>query len=174
MAEKVKLRDYQKSILDRLDLVRTDSSSVVNSYLGVQIGGKNVLVNLLDISETLVVSDIYPVPLVKSWFLGMSNVRGVLYAINDVGQLLVGQATGISSDTRMLLINNSIASNIGILAEKLIGLRQLEMFKPKEGTFEDSVCFKPNVLSDDNNNDWYMLDCEKLINSKEFQTPYAT
>jgi len=174
MAEKVKLREYQKSILDRLDLVRTDAYTAANSYLGVLIGKKNVLVNLLDISETLVVSDIYPVPLVKPWFLGVSNVRGVLYAINDIGQLLDKQTTEISSDTRMLLINNRIASNVGILANKLIGLRQLGMFKAKEGITEDSLCFKSDIYKDDQNNDWYVLDCEKLMNSKDFETPYAT
>lgn len=174
MAEKVKLRDYQKSILDRLDVVRTDATSVASSFLGVEIGGKNVLVDLLDISETLVVADIQPVPLVQPWFLGMSNVRGVLYAINDLGQLLNNRFTEISSDTRILLINNSIASNVGILADRLIGLRQLEMFTAKDDVEDGGVCFKSRVYEDEEKKVWYMLDCEKLISSKEFETPYAT
>jgi twitching motility protein PilI len=174
MAEKVKLRDYQKSILERLEDVRTDAASVAESYLGVEIGGKNVLVDLLDISETLVVTDIQPVPLVKPWFLGMSNVRGVLYAINDLGQLLNNRFTEISSDTRILLINNNITSNVGILADKLIGLRHLDTFTLKEDVEDSGICFKSNGYEDEENRLWYMLDCEKLISSKEFETPYAT
>ncbi len=172
MAEKVKLRDYQKSILDRLDIVRSDAESVVESYLGVQIGGNNVLVNLLDISETLVVTEIQPVPLVKPWFLGMSNVRGILYAINDLGQMLNNQFTEMSSDTRILLINNSISSNVGILVDRLVGLRQMDAFNLKEDTEQESVCFQPNIYEDNEKKVWRILDCEKLVNSKELETPY--
>ncbi len=174
MAEKVKLRDYQKSILDRLDVVRTDASAVADSYLGVEIGGRNVLVDLLDISETLVVTEIQPIPLVKPWFLGMSNVRGILYAINDLGQLLDNNFTEVSSNTRILLINESIASNMGILVDRLIGLRHLETFKLNNDSEEESICFKQKTYEDEEKRTWYLLDCEKLTSSKAFEIPYAT
>ncbi len=174
MAEKVKLRDYQKSILDRLDVVRSGATSVVESYLGVQIGGNNVLVNLLDISETLVVTEIQPVPLVKPWFLGMSNVRGILYAINDLGQMLNNQLTEISSDTRILLINNSISSNVGVLVDRLVGLRQMDAFTIREDEVQESICFAPEIYEDSENRVWRILDCEKLVSSKELETPYVT
>ena len=174
MAEKVKLRDYQKSILDRLDIVRSDATSVVESYLGVQIGGNNVLVNLLDISETLVVTEIQPVPLVKPWFLGMSNVRGVLYAINDLGQMLNNQFTEMSSDTRILLINNSIASNIGILVDRLVGLRQMDAFSIREVEKQEGIFFQPEIYEDSEKKAWRILDCEGLVSSKELETPYIS
>ncbi|HSR02365.1 MAG TPA: chemotaxis protein CheW [Methylophilaceae bacterium] len=174
MAEKVKLRDYQKSILDRLDIVRSDATSVVESYLGVQIGGNNVLVNLLDVSETLVVTEIQPVPLVKPWFLGISNVRGVLYAINDLNQLLNKQFTNMSSDTRILLVNNSIFSNVGILVDRLVGLRHIDVFTMKENEKEESVCFKPEVYEDSEKKPWRIMDFEKLVSSREFEIPYVT
>lgn len=174
MAEKVKLRDYQKSILDRLDVVRSGSASLTASFLGVEISGRNVLVDLLDISETLVVTDVEPVPLVKPWFLGMANVRGVLYAINDLGQLLDNRFTEISSNTRILLINESISSNVGILADRLIGLRNLETFKLLENMEEESVCFKQERYEDEEKRTWHVLDCEKLISSRDFETPYVT
>lgn len=174
MAEKVKLRDYQKSILDRLEVVRNDAASIPASYLGVEIGGRNVLVDLLDISETLVVPEIQPIPLVKPWFLGMANVRGVLYAINDLTQLLDGRFTEISSNTRTLLINESISSNVGVLVDRLIGLRSLDVFKLRNGADKESVCFKSNSYEDSDKKVWYVLDCEKLVSSKHFETPYVT
>lgn len=172
MAEKVKLRDYQKSILDRLEVVRTDDSDVAASYLAVEIGGRNVLVDLLDISETLVVTEIQPVPLVKPWFLGMANVRGVLYAINDLKQLLDNSFTEISSNTRILLVNETISPNVGILADRLIGLRSLDVFKLKKSAEKSSVCFKTDSYEDAEKRIWYVLDCEKLISSKDFEMPY--
>jgi twitching motility protein PilI len=174
MAEKVTLRDYQKSILDRLDVVKSGSATSAASYLGVEIGSRNVLVDLLDISETLVVPEIEPVPLVKPWFLGMANVRGVLYAINDLGQLIDKRFTEISSSTRALLINDTISSNVGVLADRLIGLRSMDTFKQIENDSEETVCFRPERYEDDEKRTWYVLDCEKLISSRDFEIPYVT
>jgi len=170
--EKVKLRDYQQSILDKLEMIREDASNVPSNYLGVEISGRNVLINLLDITETLVVSEIEPVPLVKPWFLGMTNVRGILYAINDLGQLLDNQATEVSSNTRMLLISNDVSSNIGFLVDRLVGLRNFENMTKKKKT-EESLCFNPERYEDEEGNLWYVLDCERLVSSKEFEVPYA-
>ncbi|MFW5431388.1 MAG: chemotaxis protein CheW [Methylophilaceae bacterium] len=173
MAEKVKLRDYQKSILDRLEDVRTGAANTSANYLGVEISGRNVLVELLDISETLVVADIEPIPLVNPWFLGMTNVRGVLYAINDLAHLLDHKHTEVSSSTRMLLINDTICSNVGFLADRLIGLRSLDVLNKRDESAPESICFKQDVYEDDEKKVWYVLDCERLISSKEFETPYA-
>lgn len=170
--EKLKLRDYQKNILDKLEMVRADASNVSANYLGVEISGRNVLVNLLDITETLVMAEIKPVPLVKPWFLGMTNVRGVLYAINDLGQILDGRFTEISSNTRMLLVNESISSNVGILIDRLIGLRSFDMLK-KRDEVEGMLCFKQESYEDDEGQVWYVFDCERLVSSKEFEVPYA-
>lgn len=170
--EKVKLRDYQKSILDKLEMIREDAAHVPSNYLGVEISGRNVLVNLLDITETLVMADIQPIPLVKPWFLGMTNVRGVLYAINDLGQLLDNQASEISSNTRMLLIDDGISSNVGFLVDRLVGLRNFEELKKRKKT-EASLCFKKERYEDEEGNVWHILDCERLVSSKEFEVPYA-
>ncbi|MEE9331745.1 MAG: chemotaxis protein CheW [Methylophilaceae bacterium] len=173
MAKKIKLRDYQKSILDKLEEVRVDTSTVAANYLGVEINGRNVLVDLLEISETLVVEGIQPVPLVKPWFLGMTNVRGVLYAMNDLAQLLDHHHTVVSSDTRMLLINENIISNMGILVDKLIGLRNIKAFIRRKNTKKVSPCFKQDSYVDKEKKVWYVLDCEKLVASKDFEVPYA-
>jgi twitching motility protein PilI len=174
MAEKIKLKDYQKSILDKLESIKTDATPVGIRYLGVTIGGRHVLINLLEISETLTMVDIQPIPLVKPWFLGMSNIRGTLYAINDLVQLLDNQPTQISSDTRMLLMNKRIISNVGFLVDKLIGLRAEDALKPLTASTEDSFCFSPARYEDDEKRIWYVLDCKKMVNSRMFELPYAT
>lgn len=173
MAEKVKLRDYQQSILDRLERVKSDASEVAASYLGVELSGKNVLVNLKEISETLVLSDIQPVPLVKPWFLGVSNVRGVLYAINDLAQLLDSRYTEVSSSTRMLLIDDDVSANVGFLADRLIGLRSLDAMEKRKEVLEDSICLKQETYEDEEKRVWHVLDCAQLVSSQEFSAPYA-
>jgi twitching motility protein PilI len=173
MAEKIKLKDYQKSILDKLEAIKTDASSEMVKYLGVEIGNRNVLVDLLDVSETLAMADIQPIPLVKPWFLGMSNVRGTLYAINDLRRLLDDRPTNISSNTRMLLINDRITSNVGFVVNRLIGLRSKETFKRLEPSTEETVCFTADRYEDEEKKLWMVFDCKKLVKSRAFETPYA-
>jgi twitching motility protein PilI len=172
MSKQSQLREYQTSILERLENAKKAGAEAPAGYLGVVIGTKNVLVNLQEISETLPIMDIHRIPIVKPWFLGVANVRGVLYAINDIGQMLESTFTSISSSARLLLLSQSVTSNVAFVVEKMIGLRKLEEMKLREDVIEDEICLKSQTYQDDENRIWYMLDCDKLIRSKEFATPY--
>ena len=172
MSKQSQLREYQTNILARLENAKKAGAEAPAGYLGVVIGSKNVLINLQEISETLPVVDIQRVPIVKPWFLGVANVRGVLYAINDLAQLLEDTFTSISSNTRLLLMSDAVTSNVAFVVEKMIGLRNLNDMKPHQMVAEDSACLKAQTYRDDENRVWYMLDCDKLIRSKEFATPY--
>ena len=174
MSKQSQLREYQTNILARLENAKKAGAESSAGYLGVVIGSKNVLVNLQEISETLPVTEIQLVPIVKPWFLGVSNVRGVLYTINDIAQLLETTYTSISSNARLLLISEAISSNVAFVVEKMIGLRNLNEMKAHEVELEDSACLKAQTYQDDENRIWYMLDCDKLVRSKEFATPYIS
>jgi twitching motility protein PilI len=176
MAKGSQLREYQTNILARLENAKKAGAETPAGYLGVVIGNKNVLVNLQEISETLPIIDIHPVPQVKPWFLGVANVRGVLYAINDLSQMLEHTVTNLTSNTRLLLISEAVTSNVAFLADKMIGLRKLKDMRVNddaiEGINEDSICMKSQTYLDQENRTWYILDCDKLVKSKEFVTPY--
>jgi twitching motility protein PilI len=174
MADKVHLRDYQKSILERLERVQGADQATFSGYLGVEIGGRSVLVNLQEIRETLPMVEVQSVPLVKPWFLGVSNVRGVLYAINDLAHFLDGVYTAMTPTTRMLLIDDSVAPNAAFLADRLLGLRNLDLMKKRRDETRDTICLKPETYEDSDNRIWQVLDCNRLVRSKEFTTPYAS
>lgn len=172
MARGSSLRDYQSSILARLESVKNADAEATAGYLGVIIGDKNILVDLQEITETLPVTEIQPVPLVKPWFLGVSNVRGVLYAINDLAQLIDNKFTKLSSSTRLLLIGEGVAANVAFLVDRLVGLRNLSMLKKRDEVAEDGACLKAETYEDEDSRIWYVLDCAKLAQSKEFSVPY--
>lgn len=174
MADKVHLRDYQKSILERLERVQHAEHETFSGYLGIEVGGRNVLVSLQEIRETLPVSEIQSVPLVKPWFLGVSNVRGVLYAVNDLAHLLDGMYTSMSGRTRMLLLDDSVSPNVAFLADNLIGLRNIDQMKKRKDEARESICLKPEIYEDADNRVWQVLDCNRLVRSKEFAAPYAS
>ena len=173
MSKQSQLREYQTSILARLENAKKAGAESSAGYLGVVIGSKNVLVSLREISETLPVADIHPVPIVKPWFLGVANVRGVLYAINDLAQLLETKLTSISSSTRLLLISEAVSTNVAFVVEKMIGLRNINEMKLHEVVVEESPCLKAQTYQDDENRIWHILDCDKLVRSRDFATPYV-
>jgi twitching motility protein PilI len=172
MAKQSSIREYQQNILSRLENAKKVGAEAPAGFLGVVIGTKNVLINLQEISETLPITDIQPVPLVKPWFLGVANVRGVLYTINDMAQIIENNLTQLTSSARLLLISDSIAANVAFLADRLIGLRKLEELTPHTELAEDSICLKKQTYQDDQNRLWHMLDCDLFVRSKEFATPY--
>ncbi len=172
MAKQSLLREYQTSILARLEDAKKAGAEPPAGYLGVVIGSKNVLINLQEISETLPVMDIHRVPIVKPWFLGVANVRGVLYAINDLAQLLENTFTTISSNARLLLMSDAVTSNVAFVVDKMIGLRKLDEMKLRKEVAEETACLKMQTYQDEENRVWHILDCDKLVHSKEFATPY--
>lgn len=173
MARESSLREFQTNILARLEEAKKAGAEPPAGYLGVVIGSKNVLVNLQEISETMSIVDIQRVPVVKPWFLGVANVRGVLYAINDLAQLLENTLTSVSSNARLLLMSETVVSNVAFVVDKMVGLRKLDEMKLREETAEETPCLKVQTYQDDENRIWYMLDCDKLVRSKEFAAPYA-
>ena len=172
MKKKSTLRDYQTNILARLENAKKAGAEPPAGYLGVVIGSKNVLINLQEISETLPMVDIQRVPLVKPWFLGVANVRGVLFAISDLGQLLEGKLTNITSNSRLVMVSEAVTSNVAFLVDKMIGLRKLDEMQVSNEAVAESVCLKTQCYLDAENQIWHMLDCDKLVQSKEFTAPY--
>lgn len=172
MAAKSTLKNYQANILERLEEAKKAGSAAPAGYLGVMIAGKHVLVNMQEISETLPLMEIYPVPLVKDWFLGVANVRGVLYAINDIGQLMIDTPTNVSSSARVLLMSDEVTPHVAFLVEKLIGLRKLEGMQKVGDSLEHAFCMQHEVYEDEDGQQWMVLDCAKLVQSKEFIQSY--
>ena len=173
MSKQSQLREYQTSILERLENAKKAGAEAPAGYLGVVIGTKNVLVNLQEISETSADYGYSPHPDCKTLvFGGCKRTRCLVYAINDIGQMLESTFTSISSSARLLLLSQSVTSNVAFVVEKMIGLRKLEEMKLREDVIEDEICLKSQTYQDDENRIWYMLDCDKLIRSKEFATPY--
>lgn len=68
------------------------------------------------------------VPGVKGWVIGLANIRGSLMPVLDMNAYLVGTATRLRKQSRVLVINNqSIVA--ALLVDEVFGLRR---FKPEE------------------------------------------
>lgn len=183
MASSLNLRQYQESILAKLDNALHEDVIRHKTFLGIGVGAIRMLVDMQQVSEVLPVPDVYPAPNSRHWFLGTANVRGNLYAMSDFGAFLrdVGLDVGVNpeskkSELRLLLLQPTVASNTSLLIDRLIGLRSLENFKPvvKAGNKKKvsekhlQLCFSDHEYEDEDGNLWKMLDCKALVNLKDF------
>ncbi len=165
--QKLNLQSYQQDILARLKNVVDSPQNTVISRLGVSIANKNYLVSLADISEVVPLPEVTKIPLTKDWFLGVANVRGNLAAITDLARFLGDAAQQVSSESRVLLAHTRFGLNAGLLIERLIGLRDVNVMQLKHVALKNDA-WESKLYQDDNNQDWQEINIEVLLTQKEF------
>ena len=165
--KKLNLQAYQQDILARLRDLASSGKEASASRLGVQIGGFNGLVSLTDISEVIPVPDIMRVPLTHSWFMGMANVRGNLYALTDLAHYLGNTPRPLTNESRVLLVHVRFGVNAGLLVDQLIGLRSIEEMQVQKRS-KDMPTWQLDQYKDTNGQDWIELDLAALLGQKEF------
>lgn len=122
MSRRFNLRQFQTELSKRLQ--EAASLPAETSRLGFMTAGQNWLVPLSEIEEVMPVPDILPVPGAKSWFRGLANIRGNLYAVSDLSEFLTGKPTPESSENRLILAHRKHGVNAALLVQKALGLKQ--------------------------------------------------
>jgi twitching motility protein PilI len=178
MADKINLRLYQEELLAKIQAKEAFDADATNSRLGVVVGQDYVLVNLTDISEVVPMPEYSPVPLTKPWFLGLTNIRGNLYAVNDLNLLItnapeINQAVDHtkSSEARLLLLNGAILDQVGLLVDRVIGLRYSNLLTVRVLKREPAFCYTRQQYEDDQGRIWNELNVQVLVDSKVFLQP---
>jgi twitching motility protein PilI len=160
MSKRFNLREFQQSVLDRLQAQASSGADRV-STLGVQVGGECWLVNMSDINEVLSPPPLTPVPLTKPWFCGVANVRGNLYSIVDYSVYLGGAAIPPEGQSRVLLVGQKYAFNAGLMVSRVLGLRN-------PAGWQETVQDGEVRLQDENGQVWRKLDMAQLLQQPEF------
>ena len=137
MSKRFNLREFQQSVLDRLQ-AQAESSGDRVSTLGVQVGDDFWLVNMSDINEVLPPPPLTPVPLTKPWYCGVANVRGNLYSVVDFSVYKGGAAIPQEGQSRVLLVGQKFAFNAGLLVSRVLGLRNATDWQRSEQDGENT------------------------------------
>jgi len=161
MAKRFSLREFQESVLNRIQVQTSSGEGSQASTLGVQLGGQNWLIRMGDIAEVLPLPALTTVPLVKPWFLGLANVRGRLYGITDLAAFSGMGETVRSQSNRVLLLAESYGLSAGLLVPRVIGLRDSSAWK--ETRLGVETC-----LSDEKGQLWRQLDITSLLQGEAF------
>lgn len=159
MSKRLNLREFQQNLIDRLQQTGLSESRVTT--LGVQIAGKNWLVDMEDIGEVLPVPGLTIVPFTKSWFRGVANVRGNLYSVIDLaGYQHSGAASG-DVHNRVLLVSDRHAFNAALLVDRVLGLRDATNWQSSE--LDGQIGYE-----DESGEHWRKLDLQGLLTQPEF------
>lgn len=186
------LKEYQASILARLEAAKSGDVAQGARYLGVMVGGQSLLVPMQAVKEAMSLLEMFPVPLAKPWLLGMANVRGTLYGITDLGYFLHGKPSQATSSSRILLLNDELHSHVGLLVDQLIGIRRLESMRVIEGALAQGLEAETDLVAersrdlveqdgehycsemvyeDMEQQRWQIFDVQALINGRGFMHP---
>lgn len=165
MAKKVSLREFQEGLVARLQSVTEGAAA--SSRLGVQVGKDFWLVNLIDAGEVIPVPQLTPVPLTRSWFSGIANIRGNLFSVVDFSSFLGGEPSAVTVNSRLLLAGQKFGLNSALLVTRMMGLRNTQQFKI-EAKNEALPSWVANEYSDADGRIWKELNMRSLVQHPDF------
>jgi len=101
--------------------------------VGFRIGDSKLIASMSDVKEILDMPEFTLVPGVKSWIVGVANVRGSLLPIMDMKGFLLGDDTKQRQKGRVIVIDYK-GFNTGLIVEEVYGMRHF-----REGDTTDDV-----------------------------------
>lgn len=167
MARRLNLQEYQENILSRLKALEQMPGVATSSRLGVQVGDDAWLLSLKDVGEVLPVPEIHKVPLTQPWFMGMTNVRGNLYAVTDLSAFFGNRPARLSGDSRLLLAGARFGINAAFVVDRLFGLRNVSDMQLKAKA-KKALPWQANTYKDATTQEWRELDVSALLNNTGF------
>ena len=164
MAKQISLREFQQGLAQRLREAQAEAEPT--SRLGVQAGSGNWLLKLDDAGEMLPLPEFSAVPLTKSWYLGLANIRGVLASVVDFAAFMGGEHTVRTPDCRLLLIADRFHSFSGLLISRMLGLKNVQNLQPAEKATEQT--WVGAAYRDEDGRLWQELDMSALVTHDDF------
>lgn len=100
-----------------LDLVKQEWVGV-----GFRVGDSKLIAPMSEVKEILDLPEYTTVPGVKSWVVGVANVRGNLLPIMDMKNFLLGEDVKHRQKARVIVIDYK-GFNTGLIVEEVYGMR---------------------------------------------------
>jgi twitching motility protein PilI len=162
---RLSLREFQASLSERLTSARRGETA--RALLGIVSGKDHCLLDLSDSGEVLPLPPLTHVPLTKSWFAGVANVRGALYSVVDFSAFRGGEATPRNSEARLLLVGSRHGINSALLVNRTLGLKSLAEMK-EEAAAENAPTWSGARYVDAGGQAWTRLQVKSLLDDPEF------
>lgn len=129
--------DFLQDLENRTVVGSADMPSLVqieDEWVGVgfRVGSSKLIVSMTDVKEILDLPAYTEVPGVKSWVVGIANVRGSLLPIVDMKGYLMGEDIQQRKKGRVIVIDYK-GFDTGLVVEEVYGMRH---FTENEATHD--------------------------------------
>lgn len=158
------LREFQTRLAGRLADPQPDSTA---TWLGFLAAGRRWLVDLADLAEVVNGARITPVPWARTWFLGLTNVRGGLYGCTDLAAFIGHAASSEAGEPTLLVAHPRFGVNAALRVGHSLGLFSPSAFiasSPPPDRHEWIV----RMDKDAQGREWWVLDMGRLLTSDHF------
>ncbi|CAN5897231.1 N/A [soil metagenome] len=169
---RTRLREFQAQLMARMQAAQSGSDVRV-SQLGIVIGHSRYLLDLREAGEIVTAGSMVHVPLTKDWYLGLSNIRGNLTSVVDLGRFEGRAPTVLDSSCRVVAFASGLAFNSGLLVSQVLGLRNSNDMEAQIVPEADAGGFinKPWIARqflDLDGNLWSELSLSLLVQDQDF------
>jgi twitching motility protein PilI len=137
--------------------------------VGFRVGDSRLIASMSDVKEILDLPEYTIVPGVKSWIVGVANVRGSLLPILDMKSYLLGEDIKQRKKGRVIVIDYK-GFNTGLIVEEVFGMRH---FREEDAT--DDVPEVPADISPyiegafkQDEEHWPVFDFNELMEDERF------
>ncbi len=165
MSKRVGLREFQENLSRRL--AGAADRDNLRSRLAFEAGNRLWLLNLPDAGEVMPVPWLCRVPLTRRWYCGLVNVRGGLYGMVDLADFCGHGTTPRTSENAFLMCGRRHGINVGLLVQKVVGLRNAQDFSKVEGAAPDSRWIS-GVVQDHDLRQYQEIDVAALLRDPAF------
>lgn len=167
MADRKHLREFQARLSERLR--HAASTAGEPARLGVQVGGRRLLIELSEAGEIVASNGpVTPVPLTQDWFRGLVNLRGSLYGVSDLGRFAGGEFTPGTKETRLVAFAPRLGLNGAILVDRMLGLQNTSTMSTDESSEAPTQPWLGRRWVDADGNRWTELSLERLAGDERF------
>ncbi len=94
--------------------------------IGFRLGSYYFVSDISEVSEILTLLPMADVPGTLPWLLGVTNLRGNLVPVVDLGHFLFDEVTQCTPRTRLLVVYQP-GGNVGLLVDEISGLQTLTL-----------------------------------------------
>lgn len=173
MANRQSLTELQERLAKRLQEARAEDSS--HAWLAAETGGQALLFPLVYSGEIYSWPGIHPVPHVKPWYLGVANLRGSIQGVIDFLSFIQGESglrvsvsDRLTSESRLVSLNQALGVNAVLLVDRLRGLRKSSDFVRVDPVADGWPEFIKRRLVDQEGKSWSEVDMLTLSRNAEF------
>ena len=137
--------------------------------VGFRVGDDKLIADMSEVEEILDLPEVTKVPGVKSWVVGVANVRGSLLPIMDLKGFLLGEDVLNRKKGRVIVIDYK-GFNTGLIVDEVYGMRHFlirDQIDDEPHVHENISRYVDNMFKTDGES-WPIFSFKNVVKDEQF------